>query len=37
MAMVNAMLVGAILAWAPMLIVLIYILHDLRNTTGNRD
>jgi hypothetical protein len=37
MATVNAMLVGAILAWGPMLIVLIYILCDLRNTSGNRD
>jgi hypothetical protein len=37
MATVNAMLVGAILAWGPMLILLIYILRDLRNTYGNRD
>jgi hypothetical protein len=36
-ATVNAMLVGAIIAWGPMLIVLIYILRDLRNTAGDRD
>jgi hypothetical protein len=32
MTTVQAMLVGAILAWAPSLIVFIYILRDLRNT-----
>jgi hypothetical protein len=37
MATVNAMLVGAILAWAPMLIVLLYILRDLRNAPRDRD
>jgi hypothetical protein len=37
MATVNALLVGAILAWGPMLIVLIYILRDLRDCSGNRD
>lgn len=37
MATVNAMLLGAIIAWAPMLIVLIYILRDLHHTSGNRD
>lgn len=37
MATVNAMLLGAIIAWCPMLIVLICILRDLRNTAGNRD
>jgi hypothetical protein len=37
MAAVNAMLLGAIIAWGPMLIVLIYILRDLRNTAGDRD
>ena len=30
MATVNAMLVGAILAWGPTLLVFIYILRDLR-------
>lgn len=37
MATVNALLVGAILAWGPMLILLIYILRDLRNSSGNQD
>jgi hypothetical protein len=37
MATVNAMQLGAIIAWCPMLIVLIYILRDLRNTAGDRD
>jgi hypothetical protein len=37
MATVSAMLVGAILAWGPVLVVLIYILRDLRNTSGGRD
>lgn len=37
MATVSAMLVGAILAWGPVLVVLIYILRDLRNTSGRRD
>jgi hypothetical protein len=37
MATVNALLVGAVLAWGPMLILLIYILRDLRNSSGNRD
>jgi len=30
MATVNAMLVGAILAWGPLMIVFIYIVRDLR-------
>jgi hypothetical protein len=33
MATVNAMLVGAVLAWGPVLIVLIYILRDMRNSS----
>ena len=37
MATVNAMLVGAVLAWGPMLILLICILRDLRNSSGNRE
>lgn len=37
MATVNAMLVGAILAWGPMLIVLIYILRDLRDAPRDQD
>jgi hypothetical protein len=37
MATVNAMLVGAILAWGPTLIVLVYILRDLRNSRGDRN
>lgn len=37
MATVSAMLLGAIIAWGPMLIVLIYILRDLRNTADDRD
>ena len=32
MATVNAMLVGAILAWGPTLLVFIYILRDLRKS-----
>jgi hypothetical protein len=34
MATVNAMLVGAILAWGPLMIVFVYILRDLRKTPG---
>jgi hypothetical protein len=37
MATVNAMLVGAMLAWGPTLIVLIYILRDLQNSRGDQD
>jgi hypothetical protein len=37
MATVNALLVAAVLAWGPILILLIYILRDLRNSSGNRD
>jgi hypothetical protein len=37
MATVNAMLVGAILAWGPLMIVLIYILRDLRNARRDQD
>lgn len=37
MATVNAMLLGAIIAWCLMVIVLIHILRDLRNTAGDRD
>jgi hypothetical protein len=32
MTTVQAMLVGAILAWAPSLLVFIYIVRDMRNT-----
>ncbi len=32
MTTVDAMLIGAILAWAPSLIVFVYIMRDLRNT-----
>ena len=32
MTTVQAMLVGAILAWAPSLLVFIYIMRDMRNT-----
>jgi hypothetical protein len=32
MATVNAMLVGAMLAWAPAILVFIYIVRDMRNT-----
>jgi hypothetical protein len=31
MTTVDAMLVGAILAWAPSLIIFLYIVRDLRN------
>lgn len=31
MTTVDAMLVGAILAWAPSLILFLYIMRDLRN------
>ena len=34
MATVNAMLVGATLAWGPTVLVFIYILRDMRNTRG---
>ena len=34
MTTVDAMLVGAILAWAPSLIVFLYIVRDLRNMPG---
>ena len=37
MATVNATLTGAILAWGPALIVLIYILRDLRITPRDPD
>ena len=32
MTTVHAMLVGAILAWAPTILVFIYIVRDMRNT-----
>ena len=32
MTTVQAMLVGAILAWAPTIVVFIYIVRDMRNT-----
>ena len=31
MATENAMMIGAILAWGPLLLVFVYILRDLRN------
>ena len=34
MTAVYAMLVGAILAWAPTVLVFIYIVRDMRNTRG---
>jgi len=34
MTTVDAMLVGAILAWAPSLIVFLYIVRDVRNMPG---
>jgi hypothetical protein len=34
MTTVYAMLVGAILAWAPTVLVFIYIVRDIRNTRG---
>ena len=34
MTTVDAMLVGAILAWAPSLIVFFYLVRDLRNAPG---
>jgi len=34
MTTVQAMLVGATLAWAPSLFVFIYIVRDMRNTRG---
>ncbi len=34
MTTVYAMLVGAILAWGPMVLVFIYIVRDMRNTRG---
>lgn len=34
MTTVDAMLVGAILAWAPTLIVFLYIVRDMRNMSG---
>jgi hypothetical protein len=34
MTTVQAMLVGAILAWAPTILVFIYIVRDMRNTRG---
>ena len=32
MTTVQAMLVGAILAWAPSLLVFLFIMRDMRNT-----
>jgi hypothetical protein len=32
MTTVQAMLAGAILAWAPSLLVVLYIMRDMRNT-----
>jgi hypothetical protein len=37
MATVNAMLVGAILAWAPSLVVFLYVLRDMRNAPRDPD
>lgn len=37
MATVNAMMIGAILAWGPLLLVFIYILRDLRDVPRDRD
>ena len=34
MTTVQAMMVGAILAWAPSVLVFIYIMRDMRNTRG---
>ena len=34
---VNAMLIGALLAWGPLLIVFLYILRDMRNAPRERD
>jgi hypothetical protein len=34
MTTVQAMLAGAILAWAPSVLVFIYIMRDMRNTRG---
>ena len=34
MTTVQAMMVGAILAWAPTILVFIYIVRDMRNTPG---
>jgi hypothetical protein len=34
MTTVQAMLVGAILAWAPSVLVFIYIMRDIQNTRG---
>jgi hypothetical protein len=34
MTTVQAMLVGPILAWAPSVLVFIYIMRDMRNTRG---
>ncbi len=34
MTTVHAMLAGAILAWAPTILVFIYIVRDMRNTRG---
>jgi hypothetical protein len=34
MTTVQAMMVGAILAWAPTILVFIYIVRDMRNTRG---
>jgi hypothetical protein len=34
MTTVYAMLAGAILAWAPTVLVFIYIVRDIRNTQG---
>jgi hypothetical protein len=34
MTTVYAMMAGAILAWAPAVLVFIYIVRDIRNTRG---
>ena len=34
MTTVQPMMMGAILAWAPSLLVFIYIMRDMRNTRG---
>ena len=37
LATVNAMLIGALLAWGPLLVVFIYILRDMRNARPDRE
>jgi hypothetical protein len=33
----QAMIVGALLAWTPSLLVFAWIMQDIRNTRGQRD